>query len=224
MPATSPFHTKICGVRFKSDIVAVEASPADAVGLNFFPPSVRYVAPEEPVTAELCRSARDARLASVGVFVNESAERIIRVADRLGLDHVQLHGDESPTLARQLVEARLSVIRAIKLPPGPLAVSVLQAHAAPWAELGVHLLLDADAGSAHGGSGRRLHWPSIRQWAEVSPRVRWTLAGGLSVANVAEAIRLSGAKSVDVASGVEHPRGKKSPELIEKFARLASAI
>lgn len=219
----NPFHTKICGVRFKSDIAAVEASPADAVGLNFFPPSRRYLSPEEPAAAELCRLSRVGGLASVGVFVNETAERIVAVAERLDLDHVQLHGDESPALASELLRRRLSVIRAIKLPAGPLEAAALQEKAAPWAEIGVHLLLDADAGAAHGGSGRVLDWRGIRRWAEAYPGVTWTLAGGLTVENVAEAIRLSGAKSVDVASGVEHPRGQKAAGLIEKFARLASA-
>lgn len=216
------FQIKICGVRQIGDVAAVSRSAADAIGLNFFPKSVRYVDPSEPLTRELAEAATRAGLSTVGVFVNESADAIARIAEAIGLDQVQLHGDESIELASQLIARKMSVIRAIKLPTFPTGPYPIADRTTRWLDAGCALLLDADGGSAHGGSGQSLDWPSIGEWVEEYPDVEWALAGGLNVDNVAAAIAASRARSVDVASGVEQPRGTKSPVLIERFAQLAS--
>ncbi len=218
-----PFRVKICGVRLKRDVVAAGDSAADAIGLNFFPPSVRSLDPDQESTKELSERAVDLGLFRVGVFVNESAEHIRRVAEAVPLDAIQLHGDESVADARRIAQAGLLVIRAIKLPPTRLAVSAIDRAVGPWVDSGIWPLLDTDAGAAHGGSGRRLDWDALRSWAETRPEVHWTLAGGLGVDNISEAIRRSGACSVDVASGVESHRGEKSAGLIRTFAEAASA-
>lgn len=222
------FHVKICGLRFKHDVQAVEASGADAIGLNFFPASVRYLDPESPTTRELSDTAKAAGLLRVGVFVNESARRIAEIVKGVGLDVIQLHGDESAEFLDELEGTDLPqyghrrIIRAIKLPTGILSPQQIETTAFPWIDAGCHLLLDADAGSAHGGSGKTLDWSSIRRWAQSQPTCGWTLAGGLTPENVAEAIRTSGANSVDTASGVEQPRGVKSAELIGRFVAAAT--
>ena len=211
------FQIKICGVRLEEDLLAVERSGADAVGLNFFPPSVRFLDPAEEKTHELAASARRHALKTVGVFVNESPNGCGAVATRLNLDAIQLHGDETLEVADRLIKNGHRVIRAIKLPRGPLDPDRLEAAARPWARLGCHLLLDVDAGSSHGGSGKTLDWGSLRGWAR-STGYEWTLAGGLKPENVGEAVTASGAVSVDTASGVECPRGVKSAERIGRFA------
>ncbi|MFK8114844.1 MAG: phosphoribosylanthranilate isomerase [Rubripirellula sp.] len=216
------FHTKICGVQKASDIEAVIASAADAIGLNFFPPSVRYVDPKTIETAKLSRQASAGNLFRVGVFVNEPAEVIADIAAAVQLDAIQLHGDETPsTASRVKLITNLPVIRAIKLPTQNLTLAEIEERTKPWSEAGFHLLLDADAGKAHGGSGKTIDWAVVREWSHANPNVRWTLAGGLDVDNVAEAIRISGATSVDTASGVEELRGEKSLALIEQFASAA---
>ncbi len=170
------FHIKICGVRRASDVRSAGESGADAIGLNFFEPSVRYVDPTLPSTRELSQTAADRGLLPVGVFVNESPERIAQIVGTVGLSAIQLHGDEQPDVARQVHAAtKLPVIRAIKLPTGEISVSTISEQAAAWIEAGCHLLLDADAGAAHGGSGKTLHWPSVRAWADANP------ASGLDV-------------------------------------------
>jgi phosphoribosylanthranilate isomerase len=213
------FHIKICGVRRVSDVRSAGESGADAIGLNFFEPSVRYVDPTLPSTKELSHSAANAGLLRVGVFVNESPQRIANIVGTVGLCAIQFHGDEQPDVAREVHAAtKLPVIRAIKLPSGEISVSTISEQAAGWIQAGCHLLLDADAGAAQGGSGKTLHWPSVRAWSDANRQVPWTLAGGLTPENVAEAIRTSGATSVDTASGVEEPRGVKSERLIKRFA------
>ena len=217
-----PFRVKICGVRLAGDIEAVVASGADAIGLNFFPPSCRFVDPDVETTRALAEAAEKAGLVRVGVFVNERPERIRQVAESLRLDAVQLHGDESPADADRFLAWGIPVIRAIKLAPGPLAPESIDKAVGEWGRRPVRLLLDADAGVAHGGSGQRIDWEGVRQWSRRHPDVAWTLAGGLNPSNVSVAITSSGARSVDVASGVESGRGEKSAALIRSFSEAAA--
>ncbi|WP_442509064.1 phosphoribosylanthranilate isomerase [Novipirellula sp. SH528] len=215
------FQIKICGVRLKPDIDAVVQAGGDAVGLNFFPPSVRYLDPASPITTELSTYARQCGLFRVGVFVNKPAEEIRDVIGKSGIDAVQLHGDELVSDVALYAKLGLPLLRAIKLPAGKLTAAKIDEHVRPWVDAGCQVLLDADAGAQHGGSGRSLDWESTRRWSEQFPAVRWVLAGGLRPQNVAEAIRVSGARSIDVASGVESPRGQKSPALITEFCESA---
>lgn len=210
------FRAKICGVRLKNEIEIAEAAGADAIGLNFFPKSIRYVAPTDDSTNELSATIKRLGMLSVGVFVNLSVDEVTDIAARVGLSAVQLHGDEPESVAQELISQGLKVIRAIKLPTKDLSTELITQKCQPWSQLGCHLLLDADAGAQHGGSGKCLSWDVIHQWA-TSTSATWTLAGGLTPENVSEAIQLSGAKSVDTASGAEQPRGTKSAARIEAF-------
>ncbi len=217
------FHIKICGVRQTGDVDAVAAAGGDAIGLNFFPKSVRFADPFASTTRELAQHAGGLGLVRVGVFVNEPATTIQQIASTIGLDRIQLHGDEELKVAASLIREGASVIRAIKLPAEPCDSHSIAELISPWLDIGCDLLLDADAGADHGGSGRTTDWGSIRRWANIHPDVSWSLAGGLTPDNVASAIRTSGARSVDVASGVEEIRGTKSPALIKQFIRSAAA-
>lgn len=221
------FQIKICGIRSVDDVSACAAAGADCIGLNFFPPSVRYLDPRgEPVQA-INDLAAAAGLARVGLFVNESTDPIIEIAGSLGLDAVQLHGDETPAMAETLLQSGIHVIRAVRLPATPVTPSQIQRAIGAWADLPVTLLLDADAGVAYGGGGRQLDWPSLAAWSEADANggrgADWILAGGLNCENVAEARQVSTARRVDVASGVESSRGQKSAELIQKFVAQCRA-
>lgn len=255
MTGNPPFLIKICGVRLESDVEAVGQAGGDAVGLNFYPPSARYVDPSESLTSRLSALAANSGLVRVGVFVNESADSICRIVDQVGLEWVQLHGDEPVETAGNLRQLGIQVIRAIKIPPGNIArtelsartesasedsdllpADTIQTRVGPWAEAADALLLDADGGAMHGGSGQQLDWAALNTWdrnterhlpdpseSKLSVRRHWTLAGGLLPGNVSEAIRVSGAQSVDVASGVESARGVKCPKLIAQFTKAALA-
>ncbi|NNE00131.1 MAG: phosphoribosylanthranilate isomerase [Pirellulaceae bacterium] len=211
------FKVKICGVRSKDDIDAVAQHVDAAIGLNFYPPSVRYLDPTKSLAGDLSAAAETAGIVRVGVFVNESADMIDDVCERVGLNAAQLHGDEPVDLVRELSARNIAVIRAVKLPTGDLNVKEISAATDSWIRTGCHLLLDADAGAAHGGSGKTLDWAAIADWADEHPDASWTLAGGLRPDNVAQAMELSGASSVDTASGVEQTRGVKSATLIDAF-------
>lgn len=228
------FRIKICGVTDSATIDAVASSGADAVGLNFHPPSVRYVPPA--AAAELSQRALGKGLTRVGVFVAHSADQIASIAGSVGLDFVQLHGDQTAEDARRLIGQGFRVIPVVRLPAGPLDAETIETRVAPWRIDGVGVLLDADAGAHGGGVGMRLDWDAIGRWAS-SERgaesgksdtgrrndqpLSWALAGGLDAAVLADAIYQSRAKSIDVASGVEEPRGKKSPRRIAEFVAAA---
>ena len=200
------------------DVVASAEAGADAIGLNFFRPSIRFV--DAVLASELAGEAEERGLLRVGVFVNESVESILAISDQVGLDFVQLHGSETRQDTERLIAAGERVIRAIRLPVGRLEPAEIEERVVPWREIGCDLLLDADAGAQGGGAGLRLDWAAIGRWRfQFGGRDSWALAGGLTPQTVAKAIAASQAKSIDVASGVEHPRGVKSAALIESFVQ-----
>ena len=216
------FEIKICGVKRQVDIDAVAKAAKQheiktAIGLNFFPKSVRYVDPSQAATRQLSEHATSHGLVRVGVFVNETADQMQRIGDDVGLDVIQMHGDEPLTTAQQLIDAGHQVIRAVKLPTVDLSADHIHDQTIAWLDLGCHVLLDADAGAAHGGSGKTLDWQIISLWATQHPSARWTLAGGLKPENLAQAVTVSLARSVDTASGAELERGTKSSRRIEQF-------
>lgn len=218
------FHIKICGVRLPLDVKAVENCGGDAIGMNFYPPSVRSLDPTSPQTRVLSRLAETAGLVRVGVFANSSPAEVESIVSAVGLEAVQLHGDETVEIAREVAERTgLPIIRAIKLPTHPLTPEQIHAAAQPWIDAGCHLLLDADGGTAHGGSGQTLDWESLAAWSAKQADLVWVLAGGLTPENVGEAMLDSGAVRVDVASGVEEERGMKSEWLIRRFVVEAKA-
>ncbi|WP_461507598.1 phosphoribosylanthranilate isomerase [Rhodopirellula baltica] len=222
-PSRAPFAIKICGMRSVQDVRSVADAGADAVGLNFYEPSVRSLNPDAEETIRINEVAREAGLTRVGLFVNHDLEFIQRVAGSLQLDWIQLHGDEPVSLAEDLVRAGQRILRAIRLPRGKLKLGQIDDVIGKWNEVDVSYLLDADAGASFGGGGQPLDWPSIRAWADRrgDSAAGWVLAGGLNPENVREAIQVSGATSVDVASGVEQPKGHKNAEKIRQFVAAA---
>jgi len=227
------FRIKICGVRREADIDAVANSGADAIGLNFHPPSIRYVDPSQALRLSVRAAARS--LTRVGVFVDQDAEEIARTADAVQLDAVQLHGAQTLEDARWLSKRGLPVIRVIRLAVGPLEPEAISAAVARWNWGEFPLLFDAEAGVHGGGLGLRLDWEAIGQWSKNetfsqkfpqttnTAKIQWALAGGLTPETVGEAIANSHAQAIDVASGVEEPRGQKSRHKIDRLVTAALA-
>ncbi|MEM6692071.1 MAG: phosphoribosylanthranilate isomerase [Planctomycetota bacterium] len=220
-PLKLPFCLKICGVKHHETLESVSNSGADAVGLNFFQPSVRSVDPTSAHAESLSCEAKKLGLAAVGLFVQQTAEDIVKIASQLKLDCIQIHGNEPPEIISQIrSHLSLPIVRAIKLPVGSLSTKDIVHRVAPWHDLGCVLLLDADGGAQHGGSGKQLDWNTISEWSQQSG-VPWILAGGLNPDNVAQAIKVADASAVDVASGVEVGKGCKSKERIQAFCKNA---
>lgn len=218
----SLFRLKICGITDDAVLPAIAAAGGDAIGLNFYPQSVRFIEPSQ--AGQIAAAAEQLGLIRVGVFVNANNDQIEQTAERSLLQVIQLHGHESIEQARQLVDKGYQVLRAVRLPLHGLTPQSIEEAVRGWEDAGCWVLLDADVGAAHGGQGKALDWQVIAQWqagrlAEDSRPV--VLAGGLNPTNVTEAIRCTGALAVDVASGVEAVRGVKSADLIEQFIEAA---
>jgi phosphoribosylanthranilate isomerase len=200
---------KICGVTRIDDAEAAVAAGADFLGLNFWPGSKRYVAPQAAATIA---AAVRGRITLVGVFVDQNAQ-IAEIAREVGLDIAQLHGDETPAEAAQLRRA-LPVWHAF-----PATDDVLGAIAS-WAEAPLDaMLLDAPS-AGRGGSGKTVP-PALA--AAVRAAAPWplVLAGGLTPATVAAAVAAVQPWAVDVASGVERSPGIKDAAAITAFVAAA---
>ena len=196
---------KICGVMSSAEALLCAGAGADMIGLNFSPQSVRCITPE--TGAEIVAAAREQfrQLKFVGVFVDQEREFVETVAAELALDAVQLHGTETPGYVHDLKVP--SVIKALRVSGTP-DVSACRCDA---------ILLDTFSAKAPGGTGETFPW-SIA--AELRPQVsRLILAGGLTSANVAEAIRTVRPFAVDVCSGVESSPGHKDEAKVRAFLR-----
>ena len=213
------FSIKICGVTTRSDGLVVARSAADAIGLNFYPKSKRFVSRE--VAREVCEAV-DGQLLRVGVFVNETAEAILETVEQTGLDAVQLHGDEPVSILEQL--KTIPVIRAFRCQEGDVSVVtefLLRANDAGTPPAAV--LLDAYHPGEYGGTGLTLDPRSLAGEVTELGGVHWVLAGGLTADNVGTAIELAGPAGVDTASGVESAPGVKDAEKVHAFAENARA-
>jgi phosphoribosylanthranilate isomerase len=208
-------RTKICGLRRPADVSAAASAGANYIGLNFFPKSKRYVD-----LAQARALALDVSLgiAKVGLVVDEDNATIDAITAEVPLDMLQLHGSETPE--------RVAEIKARYGLPVMKVIGVAEARdlAALDDYAGVcdQIMLDAKPPKdaiLPGGNGIAFDWRLIagRQWS-----TPWMLAGGLTPDNVAEAIRLTGANQVDVASGVESAPGVKDAKLMHDFVRAAT--
>lgn len=199
-------RVKVCGITNWPDARLAADAGADALGFNFFPPSPRYIAPRE--AAKIVRRL-PATVTKVGVFVNETPEAMRAIAAAVGLDAVQLHGEETPERVREM--ARFApVIKAFRMRPG-FALARLGRYAAARA-----FLLDGFRAGLRGGTGSSFDWNMARRAARYG---RIIVAGGLRPENVAVAIARVRPYAIDVASGVEARPGKKDPARLRELMR-----
>ncbi len=204
-PAAPP-RVKICGITRLEDALAAVRLGADALGFNFWPGSKRYLPPE---AARAIVRALPPLVVTVGVFVDPTRAEAMAAAEASGVQVLQLHGDEPPELCAGLP---LPVLKGIRVrDEGSLAL--LDGYAGAVAGF----LLDADS-AGYGGSGRAFDWALAARAAAARPIL---LAGGLTPANVAEAVRVVRPFGVDVASGVESAPGVKDHGLVARFVRAA---
>jgi phosphoribosylanthranilate isomerase len=213
------FTVKICGITRPEDARAAALAGADAIGLNFYPQSPRAIDRERAraIIAEL-----PAGIAKVGLFVNAAAGDICRTCDALGLDLIQLHGDEPPELLADLGDR--PVMKAFRA-AGKHGLQSILSYLETCRTLDFLprlILFDALQTSLYGGSGKLADWRLAREYRESNKKgPLLVLAGGLKAENVAEAIRATAARAVDTASGVESQPGIKDPAAMEAFVRAA---
>lgn len=211
-----PTKVKICGIRTAEALDAALSAGADFIGLVFFPRSPRHV--DLAAAAALAGAARG-RTAIVSLLVDPTDQQVAEVLAGVSPDILQLHGSETPGRVAEIRRhSGRRVMKAVKVETAADAADALRYAGA--ADL---VLFDAKAPKGAvlpGGNGLAFDWHALE---DVTPRLAcpWMLSGGLTPDTVAEAVRLTGARMVDVSSGVETAPGHKSPELIRRFLRAA---
>jgi phosphoribosylanthranilate isomerase len=194
---------KVCGITNVGDAHAAAEYGADAIGL-VFAESSRKIGVEE---AREVAGAVPEGVLKVGVFVNEEPGEVLRIAEAVGLDYAQLHGDESPETVTELRDRGVKVIKALRVrDEGSLAV--LDRYEADL------FLLDAYSEKARGGTGERFDWGLAKS---VKGRGNILVSGGLAPENVGEAIRLFQPYGVDASSSLESTPGIKDRERVRRF-------
>lgn len=216
----------------------VARAGADAIGLNFYARSPRHV---DIHTARRIVATLPRAIIKVGLFVNAAADDVCRLCDELRLDLIQLHGDERPEYLGQ-IQGR-AVLRAFRV--GAEGLRPVTDYLAQCRALGVMpslVLLDAQVPGEFGGTGQTTDWSLAASYAQqaegrrkgrqqvaapasgITAPGQWpplVLAGGLTPANVAEAVRRVRPAAVDTASGVESSPGHKDPAAVAAFVEAA---
>lgn len=210
-------RVKICGLRTEADVAAAAAAGAGYIGLNFFPKSPRFVALD---AARALALAAPVGLCKVALTVDADDATLDAIVEAMPLDMLQLHGHETPERVTVL-RARygLPVMKVIGVvDEGDLAGLMEHSLAAD------QIMIDAKAPKGAilpGGNGVPFDWRLLvgRKWLRP-----WMLAGGLTPENVAQAVRLTGARQVDVSSGVESSPGVKDHGRIAAFVEAAQGV
>ncbi len=206
-----PTRVKICGITTGAQAEAIINLGVDALGINFWPKSKRYIALEDalPWLLEIAET-----VPRVAVTVNATDDELKAIHESGGIDWIQLHGDESPDRVRSLTQQGLPVFKAMGVKDRAMLESAA-GYDSPT------LLLDAYAPAEYGGSGEKMDWTlgaeAVNNWRDR----QIILAGGLKPQNVADAIRQVRPAGVDVASGVETSPGVKDLDAVKAFIEAA---
>jgi phosphoribosylanthranilate isomerase len=203
----SRVKVKICGIRTAEEARAAVDAGADALGFNFWPQSARYI---EPHAAMEVIKGLSPIACTVGVFVNDQVSRIVDVVAELGLNAVQLHGDESPEFCDQL--GSIKTLKAIRVGQD-FDLSLIEKYHVEM------VLLDSSVEGSYGGTGRRFDWRIAIEAKRLAPIV---LAGGLTTENVWDAITHVRPAAIDVCSGVEAEPGRKDLEKLRRFMAIVA--
>ena len=202
---------KICGITNLEDALLSAKFGADALGFNFYPQSPRYIEAEK--VREIVEQLPNDIL-KVGVFVNESLDKIVEIAATAKLDAIQLHGEETPAFVREVkAKTNLEIIKAFRVSDKFKPEEVLNYEVDA-------VLLDAYSPREHGGTGENFDWEIAKKVQEIFPKMY--LAGGLSQDNIARAISDVRPFAIDACSCLENEKGKKDKVDLINFISIIS--
>jgi phosphoribosylanthranilate isomerase len=201
---------KICGITNWADAQRAVKAGVDALGFNFYAPSPRYIAPAEArkIVRRLPRRVR-----AVGVFVNAPVDVTLKIARAADLDILQLHGEETPETVKALAQF-FPVVKAFRVSGGFRPAQLARYRAA------MAFLLDGFDAEWRGGTGKTFDWRLAREAKRYGPVI---LAGGITPANVAQAIAAVQPFAIDVCGGVEARPGKKDAVRLRALMRRVEA-
>ena len=206
---------KICGLSTPETLDAAVSSGAAFVGFVTYPKSPRHISTE---TMRTLGARVPKTVTRVGLFVDPDDALLDEKLATGSLDLLQLHGNETPER-----------VAAIRRRTGKPVMKVIKVGTAGDVERGIaaysgivdRLMFESDGGTLPGGNAKAFDWTVLSGRRVPVP---WMLAGGLTPGNVAEAVRVTGARTVDVSSGVESSRGVKSVDLIRAFLDAVKAL
>ena len=215
---------KICGTTNLEDALTAVDAGADAVGFVFYEKSPRNISVEaaKKIVAKLPESVE-----KIGVFVNETPERVSVIADEVRLTAIQFHGDEHLKPEKFTIDRRSFFC----IPADWVEMTwrkngnALESFTRFPDNLGA-IVVDSGTREKRGGTGKAFDWESVRPWASAMSKLNFpiAIAGGLTPANVGEALGILDPWGVDVVSGVEARPGKKDPEKVRAFVRAVREI
>ena len=201
---------KICGLTSAREAEACALAGADAIGFISYPPSPRHVDSHE--IRRITQRLPD-HVCPVGVFVNETYEKIMDTVATGGLRAVQLHGQETPELVDNLMNSGLIVIKALFVGGNPARDAAPRYRSSAF-------LVECAGGPLPGGNALGWNWSDARG---ISSNLPVVLAGGLTPKNIQEAIAAGQPDAVDVSSGVEIEPGRKDIDKVEAFCQSVMA-
>lgn len=209
---------KLCGLTRPEDVTAAIEAGADAIGLVFYPPSPRYVA---PVDAGRLIASLPPYVSTVGLFVNASLDDVAAAIAAAPVSMLQFHGDETPDECAAVARTvKRPFMRALRIKPETRREDLLEfdCNYRSSSPLFSGLLLDTWS-DAYGGTGKVFDWSLIP--ADIARRA--ALSGGLSVQNATDAVRRVRPYAVDVSSGIESAKGVKDAALMRAFVAAVRA-
>jgi phosphoribosylanthranilate isomerase len=216
MSVEVPVEAKICGLSTPQTVDAAVAFGARWVGFVSYPRSPRHVASNDVLKALGARVPKS--VGRVGLFVDPDDALLNERLATGAIDLLQLHGAETPErIAAIKARTGKPVMKVIKV----AEMGDVERGIAAYAGVADRLMFDAAEGTLPGGNARTFDWTILSGRSVPLP---WLLAGGLTSDNVAEAVRVTGARAVDVSSGVESSRGVKSIDLIRAFLDRVKAL
>jgi len=202
---------KICGLTKIQQAVECEKSGVDAIGLIFYPKSPRYINKEK---AKQITSALSPKTITIGVFVNEKINSVLKTIEKCGLKAIQLHGEESPAYTDKLIKKGIFVIKALFTEKKPFISEAYAYNASAY-------LIECGKGSLPGGNALQWNWEKAKNFGTNYPLI---LAGGINADNISKAVISAAPDAVDISSGVETFPGNKDISKVKKIITKLSDI
>ncbi len=206
---------KLCGFTDKNSIEVAIANKCDFLGFVFYDKSPRYITPKD---ASAIAAHVPSSIAKVAVLADPSEEFLQEIAQKFQPDFFQFHGNETADFVEKTSKKfpQIKIIKAFKIASKDDLEQVKN-----FENCVDFLMLDSKIKGEIGGSGKNFDWKILQDFHS---KKDWFLAGGLNIENIEEALKISGAKMVDVSSGIEEIRGKKSAKLINEFMQKVRSL
>jgi len=217
---------KICGITNEEDALKIASLGADALGFILSTESARKI--ESDKAKELILATKDKfinvrdkmRPSFVGVFVNENMGKVTEIAEKLGLDYIQLSGDETLDYLKKIKKhnKNIKLIKLVRVKDNVSSFAVISKQMLEFKKVADFFLLDTFKDNIYGGTGKNFNWELVKGLSQEYPVI---LAGGLDCENVAEAIQIVKPFGIDASTRLEESPGKKDIKKVEIFIKNA---